>query len=811
MSARDDLSEQPRKKQRLNGPSNNALLTPVIPFGSEEDEVEIDLPLNSEDAAKTQLEQEQKVGISAWSTDAPGFTGIVKKRYTDFLVNEILLNKHVLHLEDIAKPEQRQKKEKTEKKSEGDVPTHGQDEAQAALMAKKEEEKKFKEAKAAEAAVSAQDKEEATAEERKNAAIAALEESDVKMIESIFGQKTARDLITLYGRVASRPGRKARDFQNFQSEIIEDKQKRTDAHIAVRRVFKGLIETMTGDDNSILIKACPISANSQPRQDSRTLGENQPKGKVGWEELGGEYLHFTLYKENKDTMEVLYFIASQLKVAIKNFQFAGTKDRRGVTVQRVAAFRIKAERLQNLNRHLRAARIGGFKYQRHGLELGDLYGNEFTITLRDCTFPDSPSDSAAKLEYARQIAHKALTNFQETGFINYYGLQRFGSFSIGTHEIGMRMLQGNLRGAVEMICAYSPAALEAAQKASKGELDESVKISQDDMARAEALHIWESTGKMGPALDKLPRRFQAENAIIRHLGWVDRKTGEFKRRHDWQGALNGIARNMRLMYVHAYQSLVWNMAAGKRWQEYGNKVVEGDLVLVHEHKDKEIKEEEVPLEDVDEDGEVIIRPVGDDAATTLEEKFDRARALKKEEALSGKYSIFDLVLPLPGFDVIYPSNSLGQFYKDFMGSGQGGNLNPLDMRRKWKDISLSGGYRKIMARPEDVSCEVKTYKADDEQMVQTDLEKLVGEEEANKTRSAAANGLVQEGETADAKPAEDVKMEDSKPAVDDSNEREKIAVVLKMQLGSSQYATMALREMTKGGAVTYKPDFQGAR
>lgn len=106
------------------------------------------------------------------------------------------------------------------------------------------------------------------------------------------------------------------------------------------------------------------------------------------------------------------------------------------------------------------------------------------------------------------------------------------------------------------------------------------------------------------------------------------------------------------------------------------------------------------------------------------------------------------------------------------------------MRRKWKDISLSGNYRKLLARPLGgaASFELKLYSGDDEQMVQTDLEKL--DRRNNKLALASS--------------------------ADD--EAKKTAVVLKLQLGTGQYATMALRElMGSAGVRTYKPDFGGGR
>ena len=40
---------------------------------------------------------------------------------------------------------------------------------------------------------------------------------------------------------------------------------------------------------------------------------------------------------------------------------------------------------------------------------------------------------------------------EKTGFINYYGLQRFGSTSIPTHSIGIEILKTNYQEAVDLI------------------------------------------------------------------------------------------------------------------------------------------------------------------------------------------------------------------------------------------------------------------------------------------------------------------------------------------------------------------------
>ena len=544
---------------------------------------------------------------------------------------------------------------------------------------------------------------------------------------------------------------------------------------------------------------------------NRNQGRTQSQWKKpSWEELGGDYLHFTLCKENKDTMESISWLSKELKTKPGIFQFAGTKDRRAVTVQRVSVYRILADRMISAGRSLRNAKIGNFEYRSSALQLGELSGNEFVVTLRDCDFHyPMPMDCKTIVEGARSIIGAATKHLSERGFINYYGLQRFGTFSTSTSEVGLKLLQGDFKAAVDAILHFGPTSLDGAQDL-RSTTD---KISREDHARACAIHSFTTTGNVD--LYALPRKYSAESNIIRHLS----RTGQ---RNDYLGALQTIQRNLRLMYVHAYQSLVWNMAASERWKRFGSAVAEGDLVLIDEHEDK--TKQSFKTEEVDEAGETIIQPSAEDRASDPEDLFTRARPLSKDEADSGTYTIFDVVLPTPGYDIKYPANEMHEFYKDFMASERGGRLDPHDMRRKWKDLSLSGSYRKFLARPsQDISFDVRVYNDENEQFVETDLDRLSKgiHENINDVHNNAWKSEPTEMNS-DRKHPDHLNNEVLCELSDSETggvrlsgglyKDFKIAVILRFQLGTSQYATVALRELMKlGGVRTHKPEFSGGR
>ena len=101
------------------------------------------------------------------------------------------------------------------------------------------------------------------------------------------------------------------------------------------------------------------------------------------------------------------------------------------------------ERLARASERLRGVKMGNFELVREGLYLGDAKGNRFEITLRALQ-AGSLSDVAAAAEAVRT-----------KGFINYYGLQRFGTGGAATHRLGAAALVSHLwllQLALSLIC-----------------------------------------------------------------------------------------------------------------------------------------------------------------------------------------------------------------------------------------------------------------------------------------------------------------------------------------------------------------------
>ncbi|KAL1211648.1 hypothetical protein V5N11_023649 [Cardamine amara subsp. amara] len=648
---------------------------------------------------------EADVGISCFISQLPGFRGILKQRYADFIVNEVDIDGNVVRLTSLDLPPEMDVKEEDKTKSSENVPQNY---------------------------VSA-----------------------IESFRSISSVTDAERLETLINQVNLGTDD---EISPIVLDPSSDKSKRTAIHNFVKENFKFLVtDTVDGPDATSKCIRVRVNSGANNNRDKRSRKRKErgdkpfdSRGSEHWPEHVGKFLRFHLYKENKDTQEALGLIGKMLGVQPKSFGFSGTKDRRSVSTQRVTVFKQQASKLAALNKRLFGIKVGDFCQVKEGLLLGQLMGNRFTITLRGVV-----ADSEETIK-------KSAESLGKDGFINYFGLQRFGSGSVPTHHVGTALLKGEWKDAVDMI-----------------------------------LDPREKTGDIDGTLRQLPRYLVAERAILQCLK---------KCPGNYLQALKGIPRTLRMMYVHSYQSYLWNNAASLRIQKYGtSQVVLGDLVstkvdaakrmvesLTSEHKEN--NEEALDCDQLD-DTAVVDLPA---------ERSDLVKVVGIEDLEAGTYSTSDIVLPLPGSKVIYPSNGIAEIYHDLAKKDGISLTESIHGVKEFSITSMTGGYRRVFQKPIDFEWELLTYTDSNKPLAETDLDRITMEKPVDKVGSAEE--IEDESMKADTNPPASCETDlkdqtDNKKDENDTenpnSEQTQLALKMALTLPSSCYATMAIRELLK--------------
>lgn len=147
---------------------------------------------------------------------------------------------------------------------------------------------------------------------------------------------------------------------------------------------------------------------------------------------GVPFTTFTLTKRNRSTHEVLEMLAECSGIERSHFSAHGLKDRRAVTAQKVSVegsmfSQSIADKMMRHHKWDHAVRIGDFQPSDTHCRVGELYGNRFSLCLRD-------------LQNEENIPH-AVSNIQANGYINYFGHQRFGTGSKSSHHFGRELLK----------------------------------------------------------------------------------------------------------------------------------------------------------------------------------------------------------------------------------------------------------------------------------------------------------------------------------------------------------------------------------
>lgn len=606
-----------------------------------------------------------------------------------------------------------------------------------------------------------------------------------------------------------------------------DKDGRTSLHHAIKSAFDRLdsvtiseVEQKISENNgnqdnpeeSTKTQQVEVESSSKDKQSIDSLEQSKPnmerkyvvvkkRSKVSrpknvWPRNRPDHTHFILYKENKDTMDAIHNLAAAINTRPSNFSYAGTKDKRAVTTQWLSAWRLEPKRLIGACRRFNKRpfiKVGNFCFKKEPLKLGQLKANKFDIVIRHLVY----NNDGAK------VIEKAIDLIKNEGFVNYFGLQRFGTRSIQTHEVGLAILQAKWDNAVDLILSYrfddnmQPSSQQQDSTGDKnsnnGKLNET--LNQSDSRKLERhknndsktwlngaeqhnsfIDLWKSKLDAEIVFKKYAHfRFTNEGLIMKALS----KSEDASR--DYLNAIISLPRNTRSIYVHSYQSLLWNKLTTYRLKKHGFKVIPGDLILT---PDANIS-----------DNSLDVLLLSDESTETTsnnnnnqEDKMDIKAPIEEiesnilvatDENLS-KYTIFDVVLPIIGSRVRLPKNDVENELKRLLSLD---NLTIDSFKVREKLFISYGSYRKIMVKPNNVNWKVKQYSNPQQNLIETDLELL------NRLSST--------------KDKECFENPPSPPVSDSSDE----ALVVEFELPPSSYATMCLREIMKKPSTDFNNKF----
>ncbi|XP_036916965.1 pseudouridylate synthase 7 homolog-like protein isoform X2 [Sturnira hondurensis] len=336
----------------------------------------------------------------------------------------------------------------------------------------------------------------------------------------------------------------------FKPDASKDHRKAV--HHFVNKKFGNLVETKSFSEAN-----CNAgSPNTVITVRFREKAHKHRKRSVECQERKVIYTAFTLRKENVEMFEAVGFLAVKLGVIPSDFSYAGLKDKKAITYQAMVVRKVTPERLKNIEKEIEKKRMSVFNIRSvdDSLRLGQLKGNHFDIVIRN--LKNQINDSVN----LRERILEAIENVKNKGFVNYYGPQRFGmGKKVHTDQIGLALLKNEVVKAVKLF--LTPEDLD------------------DPVNRAKKYFLQTEDAK--GTLSLMPEFKVRERALLESL----HRFGMTE-----EGCIQAwfsFPHSLRIFYIHAYSSKVWNEAASYRLATYGSRVVEGDLVCLDADGDEE--------------------------------------------------------------------------------------------------------------------------------------------------------------------------------------------------------------------------------
>ena len=258
-------------------------------------------------------------------------------------------------------------------------------------------------------------------------------------------------------------------------------------------------------------------------------------------ELKDVFTEFDLVKINKEPFNAFNLIASALNVPVSHVTYSGLKDRCSISVQKVTVKGNQVDKLNNLK--LKDIFIKNVSPSRKYIKLGSNKGNQFTVIIRNID---------KDIDVKKQVL-KIFEILSNDGFLNYYGLQRFGTFRPNSHIIAQHILLNEYEKVFNelVLNTYS---------------SESIK---SQFLRNKLKH----DGDMDWAYDNFPTGLNYERMMIHHL--IDHE-------NDFKGSVQKIPGYLVKLLFSSFQSYFFNKMLTLRIKNGISpfEPVDGDVIVI---------------------------------------------------------------------------------------------------------------------------------------------------------------------------------------------------------------------------------------
>ena len=283
-------------------------------------------------------------------------------------------------------------------------------------------------------------------------------------------------------------------------------------------------------------------------------------------------------KRQADTLEALAELSRILQVPPRTFSFSGIKDSWAVTAQEVCANIANVEPIDVAAavQHVPWMRVEQFNMisaaegARGWLAPGRLFGNRFAIVIRSACAQAGSSTAGQKgadgrggaegenLEAIDAAIRRAVKSVEESGFINYVGLQRFAKGGVRSDLVGLAYLRADYPACIEaMLTGVARSPTECGEG-----------VAASNFPRAHWVQVWKRTNSPSATLRAgLPASAWAEKRVLMGMH------AALSKQQDWhtacRNAFLSLPKTIRTLYVHAYLDRLWNLTVSERVRRAG--------------------------------------------------------------------------------------------------------------------------------------------------------------------------------------------------------------------------------------------------